>query len=113
MRKSINNGKLILDNAIEYECLKDVPEFHEGEEDNCELPEWAKDIPELHHVCEHTKPKDIAEEFKHFIAFNGQMNSCRYTENIKAEIIEGMFRRLNVTPEQIRKAIVEEVIKWS
>ena len=77
------------------------------------LPEWAKDIPELHYVCQHTRPENIAEEYKHFLAFNGQMNGWKYNENIKAELIEGMFRRLNVTPDQIRKAILDELIEWS
>ena len=75
------------------------------------LPEWAKDIPELEYVCEHTKPENIAEEFKHFIAFNGQMKLEKNIQFIKAEVIEEMFRNLNVTPDQIRKAIFEATIK--
>ena len=78
------------------------------------LPEWAKDIRELHHVCLHTNPEKIAETFKHFIAFNGQMGgTSNQLKGIKAEVIEGMFRRLNVTPKQIRKAIIESIIEWS
>ena len=78
------------------------------------LPEWAKDIHELHDVCHHTRPENIAENYKHFIAFNGQMGGTSdRLKSIKAEVIEGMFQRLNVTPEQIRKAIIESIIEWS
>ena len=76
------------------------------------LPEWAKDIPELRDVCAHTSPEQIADKFKHFIAFNEDITSIE-NRTIKAEIIEGMFQRLNVTPEQIRKAIIESVIEWN
>ncbi len=113
IEEDIKAGRIIEDEG-------DIPEWEDKEEfwhfrseyfDM--LPEWAKDIPELEYVCQHTSPENVAEEFKHFIAFNGQMNSRSHNKNIKAELIEGMFRRLNVTPDQIRKAIFEELIEWS
>ena len=117
MRKSIpyTYNQEVIDEA-EITLIEDGDQIVEERpkvEDSRELPEWAKDIPELHHVCDYTRPENIAENFKHFLAFNKQMKSWRYNENIKAELIEGMFRRLNETPDQIRKAIFEEMIEWS
>ena len=110
IEEDIKAGRIIEDEGDTMMLDQEEP-WHGRSEYFDMLPEWAKDIPELHYVCHHTKPENVAEEFKHFIAFNGQMKLEKNIQFIKAEVIEEMFRNLNVTPDQIRKAIFEATIK--
>ena len=74
------------------------------------LPTALKDIEELKDVCAYIPPENVAHAFRHFLAFKEQMKAHT---SIEAEVIEGMFTRLGVTPSQIKKAITESLIEWN